>query len=132
MEPLGELTLVHLSRGQGESGTGSILLRCIEAQSVQFQEHTGYGERDTFVAVSEGMVLSNRVCVPGREANDVDLLVREAIPGAGKCCIQEPFIEKPWRATVVCQKPLVKGKDGLLRNPLWIRLHFARSRSAFL
>src|SRR6266487_3524320 len=72
-EPLGELVLVHLPRRQSESCPCGILLRSVEAESVQLQEHTCNGESDSLVAVSKRMVLSDGICICGREAKEVGL-----------------------------------------------------------
>ncbi len=94
---------VELSRGERGCSSNGFRFWRVKAMAVEFQEDASGRERNTLVAVNEGMVLSDRVSVRSGKLKGVGLLVLEVVLRTRQGCVERPFIEKPRRTAVVSQ-----------------------------
>ena len=99
--------------------------------SIELEKDARSGECDPFVPVVKGVVSNDRVRVGGGKVEQIDVRVRTMMARAGQGRVQQTFIADPGGTAVFRKQSLVDRENGCLGEPAWLRVHFARSRSAF-
>jgi hypothetical protein len=103
-----------------------------QVDAMDAQEHDRRDERRALVAVDEGMVLGQPVCIGRRQAEQVTPLVVVGIACACHCRLEQADVAHAARPSELLDLRVVEGQHVLLAQPPGLSPHFASSRSVFL